>query len=116
MSSDKFYKIPSGTEVLSIGFPLGRNNLKITKGIISGRDMGKIQTTSPLNPGNSGGPMVIKDIIIGINSSGIMNASNIGFAVPISYFHTIKKQTEKIIKRPSLGLELCKLTPEYSDL
>ena len=119
MDNNEFYKINSGQEVLSIGFPLGSNNLKITKGIISGRDNGKIQTTSPLNKGNSGGPMIINDnIIIGINSSGIMNASNVGFAVPISYFNTVYHKNllnkkKQLIKLPKLGIEKTNLTDDF---
>lgn len=116
MSNKEFYKLKSGTDVVSLGFPLGKNNLKTTAGIISGKDNGKIQTTSPLNPGNSGGPMVIGDKIIGINASGIPSASNIGFAVPISYYHAIKKSNAKLVKRPGLGIEFCKINKDYSKL
>ena len=59
----------------------GQDNLKITQGIISGRDSGLIQTSAGLNKGNSGGPMLLNDIVIGINVSKISNANNIGYAV-----------------------------------
>ena len=52
-------------------FPLGQENLKYTKGIISGRQKSSIQTDTPINPGNSGGPLLLDGKVIGINSSHI---------------------------------------------
>ncbi len=99
----------TGQEVLAIGYPLGQDKLKITKGIISGRDDDFIQTDTALNPGNSGGPLVDKNHkVIGINRAIIVNAENIGFATPIFFFHKFKDQLfkEKIIYNCSLGLLL----------
>ena len=50
-----------GEEVMTLGYPLGMNSLKLTVGIISGRQDNLFQTDAPLNPGNSGGPMLNKD-------------------------------------------------------
>ena len=101
---DKFYDIEIGKNVKAIGFPLGLTNLKITDGVISGRNDGKIQTTAPLNPGNSGGPLMCGDYVIGINSSIIKDSSNIGFAIPILYYHIINKYKQKLIKIPQIPL------------
>ena len=46
---------------MTLGYPLGMNSLKLTVGIISGRQSNLFQTDAPLNPGNSGGPMLNKD-------------------------------------------------------
>lgn len=112
------YKINSGLKVHALGFPLGKNNLKITEGVISGRDNSNIQTTSALNPGNSGGPLLYKDKVIGVNSSVVLHASNIGFASPISYYHLIYKNKldNKLIRIPKLGLQTCNLNKSFFEL
>jgi serine protease Do len=44
-----------------------------------------IQTDAPINPGNSGGPLLNRcGEVIGINTSILAEAQNIGFAVPIN--------------------------------
>ena len=102
------YDIFPGEDAIAIGFPLGQDNIKYTKGIISGRQFGKIQTDTPINPGNSGGPLLLGDKVIGINSSGFRFANNIGYAIPISYFYLLKDELfdkkNKLIRRPFLGL------------
>ncbi len=113
---DAIYDLKIGIDVYAIGFPLGQNHLKVTKGIISGRQNSLIQIDSAINPGNSGGPLLHNNKVIGINTSGIIFANNIGYATPISYYHIIKdllynKQTN-IIKRPFLGLTYQNSTQE----
>jgi S1-C subfamily serine protease len=62
------YLVQYGQEVLTLGYPLGMDSLKLTEGIISGRQEGLFQTDAPLNPGNSGGPMLNEEgKVIGIN-------------------------------------------------
>jgi S1-C subfamily serine protease len=107
--TDIIYNINPGGDVYAIGFPLGQDNIKYTKGIISGRQNTLIQTDTPINRGNSGGPLLLDNKVIGINTSGILRASNVGYATPISYFHIIKDLLfnpgkNKMIKRPFLGL------------
>jgi S1-C subfamily serine protease len=77
-----------GEEVLAIGAPLGMD-LTVVKGIISSstqkvEGLEYIQTDAPLNPGNSGGPLVnMKGEVVGINTSKLENAEGISFAVPV---------------------------------
>ena len=103
-------KITPGESVNAIGYPLGQDKLKFTKGIISGRQDNNIQTDTPLNPGNSGGPLInSKGEVIGVNSSGVSpeKSENVGFAIPINLFETVytTMKQNKLIYLPSLGLE-----------
>jgi serine protease Do len=97
-------------EVMALGFPLGRTSLKSTIGNVSGWEhMGGqslVQLTSPLNPGNSGGPAVNnRGEVIGINSSGIMSAQNTGFFIPINEVKHILDDLYKtpLLRKPVLG-------------
>ena len=105
-----------GDIVIAVGYPLGQDKLKMTKGIVSGYQGHLFQTDSAINPGNSGGPLVNEDnIVIGVNSQKISSstADNIGYSVPIKYFLILKdntfnqKKTPNIIYRPQL---LCKFS------
>ena len=105
-----------GDNVIAVGYPLGQDKLKMTKGIVSGYQGHLFQTDSAINPGNSGGPLVNEDnIVIGVNSQKISSstADNIGYSVPIKYFLILKENTltqnkiPNIIYRPQL---LCKFS------
>ena len=79
-----------GTEVLAIGNPFGLAG-SVSSGIVSGVNRtlpapndfsipDAIQTDAPVNPGNSGGPLVNLDgDVIGVINSG--GGDNIGFAI-----------------------------------
>ena len=97
-------------QVFAVGFPKsinsnGSNNIKYTLGIISGHQEGLIQTDTPINSGNSGGPLFQGEKVIGINSKKMVgkNVSNIGYAIPINYFQNSKKEKSVIIDRPLLN-------------
>ncbi len=87
-----------GTEVFSAGFPglAGKPSWQFGKGIISNSSVksdifsgtnkiGAIQHTAPIDPGSSGGPLMIKDEgvyeIIGANTWGLVNRENAYFAI-----------------------------------
>ena len=76
----------AGQEVLAIGSPLGLLQNSVTKGIVSAlRQKGPavlIQTDTPLNPGNSGGPLLDREgRVVGINTAGFMGLQGLNFAV-----------------------------------
>jgi S1-C subfamily serine protease len=82
-----------GQLVIAIGNPLGFQS-SVSTGVVSatGRGMRSldrrlienvVQHTAPLNPGNSGGPLVdSRGRVVGINTAIIAAAQGIGFAVP----------------------------------
>lgn len=114
--ANKSTRVEPGTETYAIGFPLGTETLKITKGILSGIQDNFYQTDTPINPGNSGGPLIIGDRVIGINAAGIVLADNIGYAVPTYRVDLIKNELEKknnLIHYPSLLLEYQKSNPKF---
>lgn len=82
--------------VYAIGFPMDSNSVIITKGIISGYRNSLIQIDATLNPGNSGGPLVIFDEstkkwkLLGINTSKNSEGENMGFVLPIYRFLLLK--------------------------
>ncbi len=76
-------------KILVLGYPMGQNNIKSSTGVISGRESGAgrtfFQITAPINPGNSGGPVFNEQgHVIGITVALMMNAQNIGYAIPIN--------------------------------
>lgn len=101
-----------GQDVLALGYPLGVQALKSTQGIVSGRErislikQSCIQTTAPLNPGNSGGPAINSDgEVIGINFAGVIEAQNVGYIIPINDLKSTIKDLNKVrlLRRPVLG-------------
>lgn len=91
--------ISSGEDCFTIGYPLSNilgSNYKVTSGIISStsgpRDISSlIQTTTPIQPGNSGGPLFNeKGNVIGI-TVGTLNNRNIDYETQnINYAIKIK--------------------------
>jgi serine protease Do len=122
-------KLEIGQKVLAIGHPFGLG-YAFSTGIVSG--FGKliepkqevfqeriIQTTTPINPGNSGGPLVdSEDRVIGINSSILFGAQNIGFAIPINTVKSIVAELRKNgrVIRPWLGIKGKLVTDELQNL
>jgi S1-C subfamily serine protease len=77
--------------VMVYGFPTGGTSLSITKGIVSRTDFVgynygvaglRIQIDAAVNPGNSGGPAVAGEQVIGLAFSALSNAQNIGYIIP----------------------------------
>ncbi len=83
-----------GEDVIVIGNPFGLEQT-LTRGVVSGLNrvlsgsllltFPLIQTDASINPGNSGGPLINRcGEVIGINTSILTEAQNIGFAIPIN--------------------------------
>ncbi len=81
--------IKTGQTIYALGSPIGLQNT-ISNGIISNAKQvvdgdTYIQITAPISHGSSGGALVNEyGEVIGITSSGIDDAQNIGFAIPIN--------------------------------
>jgi len=88
-------RVRPGEEVMAIGNPFGLDQT-VTHGIVSGINRllletpmsaqeRLIQTDAAINPGNSGGPLLNRcGEVVGINTSIIPDAQNIGFAIPVN--------------------------------
>ncbi len=106
-----------GQLVIAIGNPLGFQS-SVSTGVVSatGRGMRSldrrlienvIQHTAPLNPGNSGGPLVdSRGRIVGINTAIIASAQGMGFAVPSNTARHVVSQilTYGKVRRGYLGI------------
>jgi S1-C subfamily serine protease len=77
--------------VMAYGFPAGGSNLSITKGIVSRIEFAaynrpvsglRIQIDAAINHGNSGGPAVVGDQMIGLAFSSLGGTQNIGYIIP----------------------------------
>ncbi len=83
-----------GAEVIAIGFPLGStlgDEPTVSRGIISAKRDGRLQTDASVNPGNSGGPLLdMFGQAIGVVVSRVEESSSgrpimgKGFAIPIN--------------------------------
>jgi S1-C subfamily serine protease len=97
--------VVAGLPVDALGYPMGQDvdvakaaatpnvvpDVSITPGAVSALraddagDRRYLQVTNSLNPGNSGGPLVTRDgFAVGVIRMRLANASNIGFAIPVS--------------------------------
>lgn len=105
-----------GQQTMVVGSPFGLG-FTLTTGIISGvgplqgmtpfAPSRLIQTTAPLNPGNSGGPLVdSQGEVIGIATATLMGAQNIGFAIPINVAKQVLAELKEKgrVVRPWLGV------------
>ena len=106
-----------GQLVVAIGNPFGFE-ATVSAGVISahGRTLrgsdgrlieGVVQHTAPLNPGNSGGPLVdARGRIVGINTAIIAAAQGIGFAVPAATAEWVVSEvlTNGRVRRAYLGI------------
>lgn len=112
--------VSRGTLLKAIGYPLGMSEPNITGGEITNFISGdrvlaeKFVTNAAINPGNSGGPAIDENgNVIGINTSIIEEADNIGFITPANFMDIILKNifTNNAICFSDLGATFQKNSP-----
>jgi S1-C subfamily serine protease len=104
-------------EVVAVGYPLGGTRLSMTRGVVSRIDYNVythsgadqhlvLQVDAAINPGNSGGPVFFGGNVVGIAFSGLSNAENIGYAIPVPVVNRFLKDIEdgKYHGYPELGV------------
>jgi S1-C subfamily serine protease len=110
-------KLKVGQLVIAIGNPFGFNST-VSTGVVSALGRGLrsregrlieniIQHTAPLNPGNSGGPLVdSRGIVVGINTAIISIAQGIGFSIPATTATWVVSEilTHGRVRRGFLGI------------
>lgn len=91
-----------GESVFVLGYPLTQSmgdEIKLTTGVISSRsgfqgDKSIYQTTAPIQPGNSGGPLFDNNgNVIGIVCAKHKGAENVGYAIKTSYLKNLIETT-----------------------
>jgi S1-C subfamily serine protease len=107
----------AGSLVIAIGNPLGFDST-VTTGVVSAVGRGLrtmegrlieniIQHTAPLNPGNSGGPLVNSHgQVVGVNTAIIAMSQGIAFAIPSNTASWVVSQllTRGRVRRGYLGI------------
>ncbi|OQY46397.1 MAG: hypothetical protein B6242_08015 [Anaerolineaceae bacterium 4572_78] len=125
-----------GQRVIAIGSALGSYRNTVTSGVISGHNRtlelsdgsyrtGLLQTDTPINNGNSGGPLVnLNGEVIGINTLVVRNSSSrsgataegLGFSIPSNTVKVVAQQLIETgdVKIPFLGIKYEDLNPQLS--
>lgn len=119
-----------GQRALLVGNPFGLG-FGLSTGILSGLNrlppgvafseprVPLIQTTAPINPGDSGGPLINSDgRVIGITTAMVLGTQNIGFAVPIDLAKEVlgELKAQGKVSRPWLGVGGKFVTEEIREL
>jgi S1-C subfamily serine protease len=100
-----------GDPVIAVGNPYGLAG-SMTAGMVSAIDRtiteetsgaytiaGIIQTTAPLNPGNSGGPLLnYEGQVVGVTTAIVSGSQGLGFAIPSN---TILREIESLVREGS---------------
>lgn len=129
--------VRSGEYVFALGYPLGIIRMPtIVNGIVSANDLslyvqlagmysnasamhGIIQTTLPLNPGFSGGPLFnVKGEVIGIARAILIGAQLVSYATPINFAKPFIKSliTTGEFAVPSLNVYAIEYNPLLRDV
>ncbi len=100
-------------EVHALGFPglAGHGSYQATRGEVSNNCLKEadferggskrcfIQHTAPIDPGSSGGPLLMKQQVVGVNTLVIRGRQGVNLAIPSSEVVTVLKKTDDVLKR-----------------
>ncbi len=122
-------QVRPGDTAIAIGAPFGLEH-SVTAGIISavnrnwgkasGRLRGLLQTDAPVNPGNSGGPLLnAAGEVIGINNAiegPVRGSVGVGFAIPINTAKQLIPQLSqgKTVEHPWMGISGVAITADVA--
>jgi Flp pilus assembly protein TadD len=89
-------RVEIGEDVVAIGSPLSLE-ATVSSGIVSGirewENLKVFQTTAPISPGSSGGPLLnLKGEVIGITTFQMRGGQNLNFALPTGYLKPLLTQ------------------------
>jgi serine protease Do len=124
LSLASYRNVRQGEAVFAFGSPQGLRNT-VTHGLISAvaRQIDSdspliyIQTDTPVNPGNSGGPLVNVDgEVVGMNTFILSQSGGnegLGFAVPRATVRTVYRQLKEFghLRREEIGIGVQAITP-----
>ena len=117
-----------GQQVVALGNPLGLD-ASVSHGIVSGTNRSlpspagvtipaAIQTDAPVNPGNSGGPLVTLEgaEVVGVVSAGAGPGLNIGFAISAALLERVVPAliADGTYEHPYLGVSVVPLSPRIA--
>jgi serine protease Do len=119
-----FSDVRQGEMVFAFGSPIGMRN-SLSHGMVSAvaRQVDPdspqifIQTDTPINAGNSGGPLVnVRGEVVGVNTfilSQSGGSDGLGFAIPSATIRTVFRQLRQFgqLRRQEMGVSLQTITP-----
>jgi len=114
-----YSELRQGETVFAFGSPMGLRN-SLTHGLVSAvaRQLSPdspliyVQTDAPVNPGNSGGPLVnIRGEVVGVNTFILSQSGGnegLGFAVPSATTRTVFRQLRQYghLRRQEIGVNM----------
>ena len=95
-------QVAVGEHVIAIGSPLGLQNT-VSDGIVSGtpeipKGRPLIQTTAPISPGNSGGPLLNGEgEVVGVVEAYVPHGQNLNLAIPINQAQLLLAHAQTIV-------------------
>jgi len=119
-----YRNLRQGETVFAFGSPQGLRNT-VTHGLVSAvarqidldSPLIYIQTDAPVNPGNSGGPLVNVDgEVVGMNTFIVSQSGGnegLGFAIPCATVRTVFRQLRQFgrLRRQEIGIGIQTITP-----
>ena len=103
-----YSQVRQGETVFAFGSPIGMRN-SLTHGLVSAvarqidpdSPLIYVQTDAPIDPGNSGGPLVnIRGEVVGVNTFIVSQSGGnegLGFAVPSATIRTVFRQLKDTV-------------------